>query len=341
MIQHSVDVVWTDLPLDAVLDHRCPADAPADGHAERVAALSMIEPRADRPRAITLGADKAYDAEDFVNELRSMKVRAHVAQNTSGRRSAIDGRTTRHAGYAISQRIRKRIEEPFGWIKTVAGSARPSSAGATGSDGPSPSHGRLQPRPIAEAHRGKGLMAKLPAFAKAFVGRWRIVEMDVWDKDFLDLVETAHLTFKGAADGEIAFGALKGFLDVRHGTRDGSACAEFSWDGNDENDPASGRGWVVLGTQAASSDTSTSTTATIQASYAIVPDFFNGLLRRRRPWRTRPAPRPRHRSPSPSGARSSGEAPAGASRRAREAPRGEPRAVKLGSALKPPLSRGP
>ena len=80
-------------------------------------------------------------------------------------------------------------------------------------------------------------MAKLPAFAKAFVGRWRIVEMDVWDKDFLDLVETAHLTFKGAADGEIAFGALKGFLDIRYGTRDGSASAEFSWEGNDENDP--------------------------------------------------------------------------------------------------------
>ena len=73
-------------------------------------------------------------------------------------------------------------------------------------------------------------MAKLPAFAKAFAGRWRIVEMDVWDKDFLDLVETAHLTFKGAADGEIAFGALKGFLDVRYGTRDGSASAEFSWE---------------------------------------------------------------------------------------------------------------
>ena len=69
---------------------------PADGHAERVAALAMIEPRADRPRAITLGADKAYDAEDFVNELRSMTVTPHVAQNTSGRSSAIDARTTRH-----------------------------------------------------------------------------------------------------------------------------------------------------------------------------------------------------------------------------------------------------
>jgi transposase len=92
----------------------------ADGHAERVAALHMVEPRADRPRRITLGADKGYDTEDFVNELRSMQVTAHVAQNTSGRASAIDGRTTRHGGYAVSQRVRKRIEEAFGWIKTVA-----------------------------------------------------------------------------------------------------------------------------------------------------------------------------------------------------------------------------
>jgi transposase len=93
----------------------------ADGHAERVAALHMIEPRADRPRPITLGGDKHFDTADFVNELRSMKVTPHVAQNTSNRRSAIDGRTTRHAGYAVSQRIRKRIEEAFGWIKTIAG----------------------------------------------------------------------------------------------------------------------------------------------------------------------------------------------------------------------------
>ena len=96
----------------------------ANGHAERIAALHMIEPRADRPRPITLGADRGYDAEDFVNELRSMKATPHVAQNTSGRSSAVDGRTTRHAGYAVSQRIRKRIEEAFGWMKTVAGQER-------------------------------------------------------------------------------------------------------------------------------------------------------------------------------------------------------------------------
>jgi len=94
---------------------------PADGHAERIAALHLIEPHADRPRPVTLGADKAYDAEDFVNELRSMKVTPHVAQNNKGRASAIDGRTIRHPGYAVSQRTRKKIEEGFGWIKVVAG----------------------------------------------------------------------------------------------------------------------------------------------------------------------------------------------------------------------------
>jgi transposase len=91
------------------------------GHAERLAALDMIEPLADRSRAITLGADRGYDAADFVEELRTLNVRPHVAQNARRRRSAIDGRTTRHPGYAASQRIRKRIEEVFGWIKTVAG----------------------------------------------------------------------------------------------------------------------------------------------------------------------------------------------------------------------------
>ena len=97
---------------------------PADGHGERIAALAMIERRADRPTGVTLGADKGYDTADFVNELRAMNVRPHVAQNTSRRRSAIDGRTTRHASYAISQRIRKRIEEAFGWMKTIAGQRR-------------------------------------------------------------------------------------------------------------------------------------------------------------------------------------------------------------------------
>ena len=91
-------------------------------------------------------------------------------------------------------------------------------------------------------------MAKDPAVAKAFIGRWRIVEMDVWDNDGLDLGEEAHLTFESGSQGEIAFVAVKGFLDVRYGSRDGAACAELSWQGHDDADETCGRGWVMLGT---------------------------------------------------------------------------------------------
>ena len=91
----------------------------ATGRAERIAALHMIEPRADRATRVTLGADKGYDAQDFVNELRTMNVAPHVAAKAKG--SAIDGRTTRRKGYKTSQLIRKRIEEVFGWTKSAAG----------------------------------------------------------------------------------------------------------------------------------------------------------------------------------------------------------------------------
>jgi transposase len=91
----------------------------ATGRAEREAAEAMVG--AARGRRVTLGSDKAHDAAEHITRLRAIGVTPHVAQHTSGRRSAIDGRTTRHAGYAISQRTRKRIEEPFGWIKSAAG----------------------------------------------------------------------------------------------------------------------------------------------------------------------------------------------------------------------------
>jgi hypothetical protein len=93
----------------------------ASGHAERLAALHLVEPHADRPQKITLGGNKGFDTGDFVAELRGINVTPHVAQNTNGRRSAVDGRTTRHPGYTVSLRIRKWIEEAFGWAKTVAG----------------------------------------------------------------------------------------------------------------------------------------------------------------------------------------------------------------------------
>lgn len=95
----------------------------ADGHAERRAALSMIHDHSPgSTRRLTLGADKGYDSADFVQDLRQACVTPHVAQKAP--HSAIDGRTTRHAGYALSQKRRKRIEEPFGWAKTVGGMAQ-------------------------------------------------------------------------------------------------------------------------------------------------------------------------------------------------------------------------
>jgi transposase len=92
----------------------------ATGTAEREAAISMVEDVRGRHR-ITVGADKAYDTKDFVAEMRDLGAAPHVAQNTTNRRSAIDGRTTRHPGYQVSLRIRKRIEEVFGWTKAAAG----------------------------------------------------------------------------------------------------------------------------------------------------------------------------------------------------------------------------
>jgi transposase len=94
---------------------------PATGTAEREAALDMITRRSPGSRRLTLGADKAYDTKSFVADLRDFNVAPHVAQNTTNRASAIDCRTTRHPGYAVSQTIRKRIEESFAWTKTIAG----------------------------------------------------------------------------------------------------------------------------------------------------------------------------------------------------------------------------
>ena len=102
----------------------------ATGTIEREAARAMIVRRSPGAKRITLGADKAYDAAEFVTDLRALNVTPHIAQNDSGRRSAIDARTTRHPGYAISQQKRKRTEEPFGWGKTIGGLARPMLRGA-------------------------------------------------------------------------------------------------------------------------------------------------------------------------------------------------------------------
>jgi transposase len=92
----------------------------ATGTAEREAATGMVGELPGSHR-ITVGADKAYDTAEFVADMRDLGATPHVAQNDKNRRSAIDHRTTRHPGYAASQRLRKRIEEVFGWMKTIGG----------------------------------------------------------------------------------------------------------------------------------------------------------------------------------------------------------------------------
>jgi transposase len=110
------------LAVDAALTH-------ATGTAEREATLAMLDRRRSR-RRITLGADKAYDVEAFVGDLRARRVTPHIAVNGAvskhgvARKTAVGPRTTRHAGYAVSQRCRKRIEEVFGWVKAQAGLAK-------------------------------------------------------------------------------------------------------------------------------------------------------------------------------------------------------------------------
>jgi transposase len=91
---------------------------PSTGTAERDAGIAMLK-RLTRNKRISLGADKLFDTKEFIAKLRAMKITPHVAQNSTNRKSAIDGRTTCHPNYRISQRVRKRIEEVFGWIKTI------------------------------------------------------------------------------------------------------------------------------------------------------------------------------------------------------------------------------
>src|SRR5882672_969492 len=101
----------------------------ATGTAEREAAEEMIVRHSPGAQRLTLGADKGYDAASFVADMRALNVTPHIAQNISGRRSAIDARTTRHGGYVVSHQKRKRIEESFGWGKTIGGLARPMLRG--------------------------------------------------------------------------------------------------------------------------------------------------------------------------------------------------------------------
>jgi IS5 family transposase len=103
------------------ITHQSTTD-PADGSAERRAAIAMADERLPGGRRITLGADKGYDTRNFVASCRALRITPHVAQNHARPGgSALDARTVRYPGYGLSQWMRKQVEEAFGWMKTVGG----------------------------------------------------------------------------------------------------------------------------------------------------------------------------------------------------------------------------
>ncbi len=173
----------------------------------------MIEPRADRPMPITLGADKAYDVEDFVNELRSMNATPHVAQNTNCR-SLSDRRP-----HDAPRRLRSEPTHPQtdrGGVRLDQDGGRPRA-----NQVPRPRTRRvdlhlrgrgLQSGAVAQAPGG--LRVKPPANCR-LIGRWRIVEADLWDRAHLDLCGPAMLTIN-AQGGKIAFGAMEAGLEVEY-----------------------------------------------------------------------------------------------------------------------------
>ena len=209
------------------------------GYAERLAALEMVEHVADHRCAITLGADRGYDAADFVEELRTLNVRPRVAQNTSGRRSAIDKRTTRHSGYG---------QKPAG-AQTHRGSLGLDQDGRRPPQDQAQRAGKsglglhlcrrgLQPRTSAKAG-WRGMSG--PAGCEV-IGRWRIVASNLWDREYLDLARPAYLQVGAGGRAEFSFGALTATAELEYGRR----VIFFHWSGVDEGDAAGGDGSAEL-----------------------------------------------------------------------------------------------
>ena len=211
------------------------------GHAERLAALDLIAPHGERPQAVTLGADKGYDAKDFVMELRELNVRPHVARHSNGRRSAIDRRTTRHPGYAMSQRM---PQADRGGVRLDQDGGRPEEdpvlRAGTRRPGLHLRSRRLQSGAAAQAV-GRSPTVTAPMDCR-LVGRWRIVEADLWDRDYLDLVVPATMTIGADGHGEIAYGAMQASLELEYSR----SMVFFTGAGFDEGDEITGSGSAEL-----------------------------------------------------------------------------------------------
>ena len=231
----------------------------ATGTAERETALELIDRPGRRRRRITLGADKAYDVAQFVHDLRGRSVTPHIAidghlsKTGKRRKTAVDGRTTRHAGYDISQRCRKRIEEVFGWIKSSAGLAKVKLRGRDRVDAAFTlalaAYNLIRlPKLLAGPHERPGQMAHR-----------RDAGLRLWPHG------RAPTSCSTKGGGEFAFGCVTGSI---HGAGDGDA-VEFTWDGNDEMEPPAVMDGPNSSTMAPSKAKSASTAATKPTSSRV------------------------------------------------------------------------
>ncbi len=206
----------------------------ATGRAEREAAEAMIEAAA-RGRRSTLGADKAYDAAEHIARLRAIGVTPHVAQHTSGRRSAIDGRTTRHASLC-DQRARVQADRGAVWLDQ--GRDRPAQDPASRatpcrldrhSDGRS-----LQPGASAQGPGQRGMTKPRPS---QVLGRWQIIEIKGWEADYVDLLGHGHLQLDPDG-GHVEFGAVQIELECWYSPTG----ARFNFHGSEEGTEVWGDG---------------------------------------------------------------------------------------------------
>ncbi len=184
----------------------------------------MTEPFADRPRRVTLCVDKGSDAEDFANELRAMSVTPHMAQNTGGRRSAVGKR--HRGGVRPDQDDRRSGEDPISRRRAGASCLYVRGCG-------------LRPRASARASGSSAMTG--PAECQV-IGPWRIIEADLWDRDYLDLVEPAFISFGPDGHGEFAFGAVNAGMDLEYAR----TMVFFTFTGFDEMDQVSGSGSAAL-----------------------------------------------------------------------------------------------
>jgi len=209
------------------------------GHAERLAALDMIEGFADRPRAVTLGADKGYDAADFVEELRDQRAPACRAQH---QRPPLGDRPAHHAPSWLCQEP-AHPQADRGGLRLDQDRRRPAQDQvARAAQGRLELHlrrRRLQSGARPEADRGGDMSAAADC---ELIGRWRIVEADLWDRDYLDLVEPAYMTFAKNGRGEFAFGVVNATMELAYGQR----IVFFNWTGFDEGDEICGSGSAEL-----------------------------------------------------------------------------------------------